>query len=131
MAEIPQAGAICYRMSGAVPEVLLVRAKRNPAHLIFPKGHIEPGENAQIAAIRELREEAGVNGEAVTGVGDRFYVRDGLLYCVTYFLVRFLDLDGQGEAGRNPTWHTVPEALDLLFFSDTRELLQAALPHIR
>jgi hypothetical protein len=79
----------------------------------------------------KLREEAGVDGEVITVIGDRIYVRDGLLYRVTYFLVRYRDQHGQGEAGRYPTWYTVPEALDLLFFSDARELLQAALPHIR
>lgn len=130
MIEILQAGAICFRISNDVPEVLLIRAKRNPAHLIFPKGHIEPGENAETAAIRELKEEAGVDGEASKTIGDRTYTRDTMSYRVTYFLVRFRGVHDHGEAGRDPTWYTVSEALDLLSFSDARELLHAALPYI-
>ena len=111
--------------------VLLVRAKRNPAHLIFPKGHIEPGETAEIAAIRELWEEAGVDGQADRMIGDRTYTRDNVSYKVTYFLIRFSGMRDHGEPGRDPAWHTIPEALKLLTFSDARELLQEALPYIR
>jgi 8-oxo-dGTP pyrophosphatase MutT (NUDIX family) len=110
--------------------VLLVRAKRDPLHLIFPKGHIEPGEDAQTAAIRELKEEAGVNGNALRMIGGRTYTRDSASYRVTYFLIRFRDVHDQGEEGRDPTWYTIPEALALLSFSDARELLQKALPYL-
>jgi 8-oxo-dGTP pyrophosphatase MutT (NUDIX family) len=129
--EIPQAGAICFKISHDGPMVLLVRAKRNPAHLIFPKGHIEPGETAESASIRELREEAGVDGVAMGMIGDRTFTRDNASYKVTYFLIRFCGMHDHGEAGRDPTWRTVPEALDQLSFSDARELLHNALPHIQ
>jgi 8-oxo-dGTP pyrophosphatase MutT (NUDIX family) len=128
--DIPQAGAICYKISGDAPMVLLVRAKRNPSHLIFPKGHIEPGEDSQTAAIRELKEEAGVDGKAIRMIGDRTYTRDGASYRVMYFLVRFGDVRNRGEALRDPAWYTIPEALALLSFSDARELLQKALPYL-
>lgn len=110
--------------------VVLVRAKRNPLHLIFPKGHIEPGETAEVAALRELREEAGVHGEIVTRVGERSYSREGQLYAVTYFLVRFLTFIDHGEEGRDPTWYTASDAADRLSFSDGRTLLEASLPYL-
>ena len=113
-----------------MPMILLVRAKRNPAHLIFPKGHIETGEDAKAAAVRELLEEAGVKGEAIREIGDRNYMRDNIVHRVTYFLIRFCDVRNRGEAGRDPAWYTVPEALDLLSFPDAQKLLRAALPHI-
>src|SRR5690606_16612824 len=34
---------------------------------VFPKGHIEEGETSQAAALREVREEAGVRAELVPG----------------------------------------------------------------
>jgi diadenosine hexaphosphate hydrolase (ATP-forming) len=34
---------------------------------VFPKGHIEAGETSQVAALREVAEEAGVDAELVHG----------------------------------------------------------------
>ena len=53
--EVRGAGGVVFRPDGAV---LLLR------HLegtwVFPKGHIDPGEDALAAAVREVEEEAGV-----------------------------------------------------------------------
>lgn len=53
--EVRGAGGVVFRPDGAV---LLLR------HLegtwVFPKGHIDPGEDALSAAVREVEEEAGV-----------------------------------------------------------------------
>ena len=35
----------------------------------MPKGHIEPEESIEAAALRELGEEAGIAGEIVTSLG--------------------------------------------------------------
>ena len=51
---VPQAGAIAFRIVDEAPQIMLVRAKKTPEHWIFPKGHIEAGETAEIAAAREL-----------------------------------------------------------------------------
>ncbi len=39
----------------------------------FPKGHIEVGETAQIAAVREVEEEAGVVAEVLEKAGEYEY----------------------------------------------------------
>lgn len=70
----PQAcvGVICFRED----EVLLIRRGSPPlqGHWSLPGGRIEWGERAEEAALRELREEAGVEAEIV-GLAD---VVDGL-----------------------------------------------------
>ncbi len=38
-------------------------------HYGFPKGHVEPGETPEQAAIREVREETGLNAEIIRYVG--------------------------------------------------------------
>ena len=63
MPRIQQAGAIAARVRGDDTEFLLVTARKQPDEWIFPKGHIERGETAEDAALRELREETGVTAE--------------------------------------------------------------------
>jgi len=50
------------------PLVLLIRDSYN--NWGFPKGHIEPGEPADRAAVREVEEETGLTGLEVRGLID-------------------------------------------------------------
>lgn len=43
-------------------EVMVVQSRWTPAIWLFPKGGVESGENGKQAALRETREEAGVEG---------------------------------------------------------------------
>ncbi len=52
------AGALVFRRGNDGPEVLLIRYGSKWS---FPKGHIEDGESAGEAALREVREETGVS----------------------------------------------------------------------
>lgn len=62
---IDQAGALCWRINPktGLTEVLLVASLRTGQWGI-PKGHIEHGETASSAAVREAFEEAGAIGSA-------------------------------------------------------------------
>ncbi len=59
----------------------------------LPKGHVDPGENAEQAATREVREEADVDADLVSKLGDvrYFYQRDGqrIFKMVRFFLVDY------------------------------------------
>jgi 8-oxo-dGTP pyrophosphatase MutT (NUDIX family) len=128
---IYQAGAVAVR-SGASQnfEVLLVKAKKDPEYWIFPKGHIESRESADSAAERELLEEAGVRGKIVRQAGESEYRLYGRIYHVSYFLLKYLSTEGYGEPGRTPFWCTVNDALKLLSFPDSREVLKGMVPFI-
>lgn len=54
-------GAVVVCRSGDEPRYLLVKQKIG-RYWSYPKGHAEAGETPQIAAQRELLEEAGVSG---------------------------------------------------------------------
>src|SRR5262249_38143807 len=97
MAVVRQAGAIGVRKSGSATEGFIVRAKKNPSEWILPKGHIEPGESAPQAAVRELLLEGGVIRRAedlIRGAVIQVGSRDVM---VSYFLVRFKELGSAGE----------------------------------
>lgn len=118
---IHQAGAIAVRHTSAEPEVLLVRAKRNPHHWIFPKGHQEREETLAQTAVRELMEEGGIAGVAIAPVGvSRFRSGDEDVE-VTYFLVRFTGTLPTAE--RETTWRRLSDAKTLVSFEGARQLL--------
>jgi ADP-ribose pyrophosphatase YjhB (NUDIX family) len=58
----------------------------------LPKGHVEPGESFEAAAVREVAEETGIDGEVLAplGVIDFWFVADGdrVHKTVHHFLLR-------------------------------------------
>lgn len=59
MKEEKSCGAVISRESGDGIEILLIRHK-NGGHWSFPKGHVEDGETEEQTALREIREETGL-----------------------------------------------------------------------
>ena len=98
-----------------------------------PKGHPEAGEASVDAAAREVREEAGVQGEPVEKLGDirYWYSRDGdrVLKIVSFFLFRYRsgsvrDHDDEVESA---AWMPLEEAAEKLTYKGEREMAAAAL----
>jgi len=128
---IQQAGAVTIRYDNGVLKVLLVKSKKNKDHNLFPKGHIEPGETALAAAVRELEEEAGVRGEALVSLGSSDYALNGRTYSVEYFLVNFKENVASGEPGRDPVWLPIDQAMNVLSFKEMCVLLENAVEKLR
>jgi len=106
--------------------VLLVRAKPAPHDWVLPKGHIERGETPEAAAVREVREEAGVEATAGREVGVLEFEspKSGRVRSV-YFLMRYLR-DVPAEEEREIRWCAIAEAVDLIRFENARELIRKA-----
>lgn len=83
------AGVLLFNCVNAVPKALLIRVRRDLFEI--PKGHIEPGETAGQAALRELREETGLNsairlGVPLGDVGYEFFSNEKRIFkTVKYF----------------------------------------------
>src|SRR5687767_15254499 len=81
------AGGVVFRMDGGRPLFLLIRDSY--ANWGFPKGHLEQGEAAERAAVREVVEETGL--AAVEGRGSietidwYFRFRGRLIHKVCHF----------------------------------------------
>ncbi len=129
MSAIPQVGAIAVRTVDGSPFILLVTAKQNPTKWIFPKGHIEKNESPQAAALRELREEAGIEGELLELAGTLTFHSGSEVVCVDYYLIRFLKEIGSDES-RQRQWCNFEDALKVLSFGDARQLLLKVRPLI-
>ncbi len=130
MTDFKQAGAIVVRAGKTGPRILLVTARRNPDNWIFPKGHVEPGETLRAAAVREAREEAGVEGNVIAPAGRMAFDFGENTYRVSYFVVRTEDA-GQEREGRQLRWLKYKQALKRLTFEETQDLLRGAWPRIK
>ena len=107
------------------PEYLLVEASRRPGLWVLPKGHIEPGETAEAAAVREVEEEAGVRAVVVAPAGERAYLVAGKPVRTMFFLMRYeAEVSRTEERGRE--WHRYEDALSLLPFDNLRRVLTQA-----
>ena len=123
MGKVHQAGGIVVRFAGASRRYLLVRGKKHPEHWIFPKGHIEKGESAEEAAVREVREEASVEARVVGPAGALEFSRKGKKVRVEYFWMIYVKPAPRGEE-RESRWCDREEALALLSFPSSRRLLK-------
>lgn len=67
-AEIPGVGAIVFDEAG---RLLVIQRAKEPAKGLWsiPGGHVEPGESAADAVVREVREETGLEVTVRTEVG--------------------------------------------------------------
>lgn len=125
-----QAAGIVFRTGDDGPRILLVTARRDPSLWIFPKGKIEPGESPGEAALREVREESGVEGVLVGPAGPPLeFPAGGEPVRVQHFLVSATQ-DRESPEGRAKRWLQPVEALATLSFDASREVLRAALPDI-
>ncbi|MDQ3704891.1 MAG: NUDIX hydrolase [Chloroflexota bacterium] len=96
------AGGVVYRRVGDTYEVVAVHRNRH-TDWSLPKGHIEKGETQEQAALREVKEETGLDARIVDALGEvvYFYRRPkGLTRKVVY---HFLMEHTGGEFGP-PNW---------------------------
>ena len=59
-------GVIPFRFIEGIKEYLILLQTNN--FWSFPKGHMEPGETEEMAALRELYEETGLNARLISGI---------------------------------------------------------------
>jgi 8-oxo-dGTP pyrophosphatase MutT (NUDIX family) len=105
--------------------------------LALPKGHIEPGESGAETAVREVREETGVEGKLVEKLDDirYWYMRGGarVLKVVSFFLLSYRSgsvRDYQREEVDGAEWVPLDEAPRRLAYKGEQQMARAALSRL-
>lgn len=126
------AGGVVFRMHNGEPLFLLIRdSYRNWG---FPKGHLEPDEGAEAAALREVQEETGITPLELSGAIETidwyFRFRGRLVHKVChFFLMRTdcCDTEPQQDEGITACrWACFDEATKLVSYANARIVLRRA-----
>src|SRR3954463_1430582 len=97
--EFSAGGVVVRRADGRV-WMAAIRPQGKPAgHWVLPKGALDDGESSEAAALREVREETGLDATTLAKLGAVRYVYtwqgERVFKVVTFFLMRW----DRGEIG--------------------------------
>ena len=126
------AGGVVYRRDGGGPLFLLIRDSYQ--NWGFPKGHVESGERAEDAALREVREETGIDEVAIRGTIDTidwyFRFRGRLIHKVCHFYLmetsQAVTSPQQAEGITACQWVDYGAARTAISYANARQLLLRA-----
>lgn len=131
------AGGIVFNNLG---QVLIIKnaSLKNPKNSYwgFPKGHLEKGESAEEAALREVEEETGLKVEVIKKIDDSKYIfvnsnQEKISKLVSIFLMKQTGKEGELKIQEaellDAKFVSVQEALETLRFKNDKELLKKAL----
>jgi 8-oxo-dGTP pyrophosphatase MutT (NUDIX family) len=130
-ARATSAGGVIHRSNGDLTEVVLVHRRRPPLWAL-PKGTPDSGETLQETALREAREETGIQVEieAPLRAIEYFFVRRGVRYhkTVHFFLMRPTGgaLDEHDAEFDEARWVQLEEARELLTYPTERLVVEEA-----
>jgi ADP-ribose pyrophosphatase YjhB (NUDIX family) len=128
------AGGLVVDLDGEVPRGALIARTDRHGRLLWslPKGHIEAGETAEQAAVREVREETGIAGEILAELGtiDFWFIAEGrrVHKTVRHYLLRRVggELSDADIEVTEVAWVPLPDIAAQLAYPDERGLVDTA-----
>jgi 8-oxo-dGTP pyrophosphatase MutT (NUDIX family) len=133
------AGGVVYRRRPDGVEVVLAarRTRRGDLAWGLAKGGIEADESTEQAAVREVREETGIEAEIEASLGETryFYVWEGVRIrkTVHFFLMRATggDPSDRDDEMEDVQWFALERALKRAAYRGEREVLGRAAEMLR
>lgn len=129
------AGGVAFRWQDSEPEIAIVSVKPK-LRWQLPKGIVDPGESPQVTAVREVREEAGIETDLIQLIETIEYwyrsVKSGkpVRYhkFVHFYLVEYKsgDVAHHDHEVEESRWVSFDEALEMLDFKSERDVIEKA-----
>jgi 8-oxo-dGTP pyrophosphatase MutT (NUDIX family) len=130
------AGGVVVRGVDVAVIVPVKRGANGERVLGLPKGHLDGAESAEQAALREVREETGVEAELVDKLGEieYWYQRRGrrIRKRVAFFLFEYRggNLEDHDHEIEQARWLSLEQASRDLSYSGEREMVARALSRL-
>ncbi|MGE5589787.1 MAG: NUDIX hydrolase [Bacillota bacterium] len=124
------AGGVVYRTVGS-GQLLLIQDRYG--RWTLPKGKVEPGETVEEAALREIREETGIQGRILDKIGETNYsyqdYRGIVDKTVHYYLVEAVDGQPKPQMTevRDVRWFSVNDGLARFGYDNTLPIVNRAI----
>ena len=133
------AGGVVFRPGAAGPEVVLASRRTQRGELAWglPKGQVEQDEHPEETAVREVREETGIDADVQADLGEisYFYVWEGIRVRkrVRFFLMRATggDVSRHDHEMEEVRWFPLDEALRAASYASERKVLERAADGLR
>ena len=129
------AGGVAFRWHDSEPEIAIVSVKPK-LRWQLPKGIVDAGETPQVTAVREVREEAGVETELIKLIETIEYWYRSLKYgkpvryhkFVHFYLLEYKsgDVANHDHEVEESRWVSFDEALEMLDFKSERDVVEKA-----
>lgn len=135
---VTSCGAVTWMPSGSTAKVLLIKQFANDDVWGMPKGHINEGEDIMACAVREVREETGVDVSLLERLPDCQSLSRKKHKTVVTFLAVPKDLDatepnhtGEHSEVDDAKWFTLEEAAGLRFIAYQSPVINEAIERIK
>jgi 8-oxo-dGTP diphosphatase len=129
------AGGVAFRQVGKKNEIVLISVGEEKRWQL-PKGLVGKGEDAEAAALREVREEGGVDAELLDLIDQIEYwyysssrgKRIRFHKFVHFYLMRYLsgDVDDHDDEVNEAAWFEFNKAVEILAFSNEKKIVEKA-----
>ncbi len=124
-------GAVIFKRTDEDLQFLIISSKCD-GHWGFPKGHVEEGESERKTAIREVKEETGLDIDLVEGFRTKaqYTINEEINKEVVYFIGKMKDVtdvtiqDTEVSAYR---WVDYNKATELITYKDSKSILNEAM----
>ena len=122
-------GAVVFRREGGRIYILMIRHKAG-GHRSFPKGHMEKDETEYLTAIREVREETGIQPVLRSDFREtvHYHPMPGVEKEVVYFLSETRQSDIRPREGEiaEVEWVDAEQVDNTLLYENDRTVYRAA-----
>lgn len=129
------AGGVAFRWRGSEPEMAIVSVKPK-LRWQLPKGIVDPGESPGMTAVREVREEAGIETDLLALIETIEYWYRAVKYgrpvryhkFVHFHLLQYRsgDVSDHDHEIEEARWVSFEEAIEILAFEGERGVMKKA-----